>query len=160
VQFTLDAAAEEQLREVRSLLRHQIPDGDLGAIFARALGLLCAEVRKAKFAETPTPRQTPRPPKQGSRHLPAAIKRAVAERDHSRCSYLSPAGRRCHSRDFLEFHHLDPWGRSHRHSVESITLRCRPHNLHAARKDYGAEKMARTRRVPGHTAPGSPVREP
>jgi hypothetical protein len=62
VQFTLDAATEEQLREVRSLLRHQIPDGDLGAIFARALGLLCTEVRKAKFAETPTPRRTPRPP--------------------------------------------------------------------------------------------------
>jgi hypothetical protein len=160
VQFTLDAAAEEQLREVRSLLRHQIPDGDLGAIFARALGLLCAEVRKAKFAETPTPRREPRPPKKASRHIPAAIKRAVAERDQSRCSYRSPRGRRCHSRDFLEFHHLDPWARSQRHSVESITLRCHPHNLHAARKDYGVEKMAQARRVSGHTAPGSRVREP
>jgi hypothetical protein len=160
VQFTLDAEAEEQLREVRSLLRHQIPDGDLGAIFARALGLLCTEVRKAKFAETPTPRREPRPPKKASRHIPAAIKRAVAERDQSRCSYRSRRGRRCHSRDFLEFHHLDPWARSRRHSVDSITLRCRPHNLHAAQKDYGVEKMARARHVPGHTAPGSRVREP
>ncbi|MDJ0848657.1 MAG: hypothetical protein QNK04_09790 [Myxococcota bacterium] len=37
VQFTADRELYAQLQELRALMRHQVPDGDLGAILARAV---------------------------------------------------------------------------------------------------------------------------
>jgi hypothetical protein len=45
-----------QLQELRALMRHQVPDGDVGKILARAVAVLHAQVRKRKFAETSSPR--------------------------------------------------------------------------------------------------------
>jgi hypothetical protein len=56
VQFTADRQLYEQIQELRALMRHQIPDGDVGKILARAVAVLLAQVRKRKFAQTSTPR--------------------------------------------------------------------------------------------------------
>ncbi len=147
VQFTAGPATHAKLREAQALLRHQVPDGDLGQIFERALDALLRDVRRVKFAETQNPRAQP---KDGSgpapRHIPAAIRRAVAKRDRERCAFVSTDGRSCEARDALEFHHVVPFARSHRHRVDDITLRCRAHNTLAAKQDFGAEHMARFRR--------------
>ena len=76
------------------------------------------------------------------RKIPAAIRRAVAKRDKERCSYVSPSGRHCATRDFLEFHHEIPWGRNSSHEIDNITLRCRAHNQYAAGQDFGPQHMA------------------
>lgn len=141
-------------------MRHQIPDGDLGKILARAVAVLLAQVRKRKFAETPRPRPA-RPPDSPneipSRHIPAAIRRAVWRRDAGRCSYVSAGGRRCDSREFLEFDHAEAWTRTRAHSIAGITLRCRAHNQQRARLDFGDLHMARFRRpsILGAAGPGS-----
>ena len=70
----------------------------------------------------------------------------VAKRDSGRCTYVSPGGRRCGAREFLEFHHGDPWARTHAHSVDGIALRCRAHNQYAACRDFGERHMARFRK--------------
>jgi hypothetical protein len=78
-----------QLEELRALMRHQIPDGDIGKILARAVALLHAQVRKRKFAETSRPRSarsSASSNETSSRHIPAAIRRAVSQRDGGRCS--------------------------------------------------------------------------
>ncbi len=146
VQFTADHALHEQLQELRALMRHQIPDGDLGAILARAVGLLLKHVRKQKFAETVAP-QPAKPETSGaarpSRHIPAAIRRAVWKRDGGRCSYVSANGRRCGAREFLEFDHAEAWASHRSHSIEGITLRGRGHNQQRARRDFGERHMAR-----------------
>lgn len=49
-------------------------------------------------------------PKKPSRKIPTAIRCRVWERDEGQCSYVSREGRRCGTRDFLEFHHQVPWG--------------------------------------------------
>ena len=147
VQFTADRELYEQLQELKALMRHQIPDGDVGKILGRAVGLLLKEVRRRKFAET----SAPRPPATGSdrrtRHIPAAIRRAVWQRDGGRCTYVSAGGRRCGAREFLEFDHADGWARARAHSVDRITLRCRAHNQLRARRDFGDRHMARFRRA-------------
>ena len=130
----------------RALLRHQVPCGDLSEIFDRALTLLVEDTKRKKFALTSRPRTrsgASRKAGTASRHIPAEIKRAVFERDEGRCAFAGRNGRRCASRDFLEYHHLDPWARSKRHSIERIELRCRGHNHYAAMLDYGSEHMAR-----------------
>jgi hypothetical protein len=81
-----------------------------------------------------------------TRHIPAAVRRAVYERDGGRCSFVDGQGRRCPARDGLEYHHRHPFGHGGRHSVDGISLLCQAHNLHLAEVDYGREAMARHRR--------------
>jgi hypothetical protein len=161
VQFTASAETRDKLREARSLLRHQIPDGDLAQLFDRALDALIREARRAKFAETDRPRERDEASDSAelpaSRHIPAEIRRAVAARDGGRCAFVARDGRRCAPRDALEFHHLEPFARAKRHRVESITLRCRAHNRYAAVLDYGAEWMSRFRRPDRESASTSTV---
>ncbi len=153
ITFTAAQETHAKLGEARALLRHAIPDGDLAKLFDRALEALLREARRAKFAETDCPRakhadaSSFRVP--ASRHIPAAIKRAVVERDRGRCTFVARDGRRCGSRESLEFHHVQPFACLPRHHVEEITLRCRAHNRHAAIQDYGAAHMARFRKQPG-----------
>jgi hypothetical protein len=149
VSFTADGELHAQLQELRALMRHQVPDGDLANILGRAVALLLAKVRKQKFGEV----SAPKPPKPGtpgneaaSRHVPAAIRREVARRDGGRCSYVSARGVRCGAQEFLEFHHVDPWARTGTHPVEGIALRLRAHNEYEACRDFGEEHMVRFRK--------------
>ena len=154
IQFTATRATNDRLRELQALLRHQIPDGDLSQIFDRALELLLADVRRKKFAESCTPRAPRAVDGQPSRHIPADIKRQVANRDRNRCQYTTDTGRRCDSQDFLEFHHLEPWARARRHSVEGLRLMCRAHNQYEGERTYGRQHMQRSRMARTPTAPG------
>ena len=76
-----------------------------------------------------------------SRHIPAAIRRAVHERDGGRCRYVDESGRRCPERNRLEYHHLHPFGMGGGHALENVRLLCPAHNLHAAEHDYGRRAM-------------------
>ncbi len=73
------------------------------------------------------------------------MRRAVWKRDGGRCTYVSTGGRRCGTREFLEFDHVDGWARTRSHSAERITLRCQAHNQLRARQDFGERHMARFR---------------
>src|SRR5262249_32618179 len=94
---------------------------------------------KRKFAATNRPG-----PSRGStdpRHIPAAVKREVHERDQGRCTFVSEGGKRCESRRFLEFDHDVPVANGGEASVENIGLRCRAHNQLEAERAFGAEYM-------------------
>ena len=56
VQFTINRETHDKLRQVQDLLRHTVRDGDLAAIFDRALTALLVELSKAKLALTDRPR--------------------------------------------------------------------------------------------------------
>jgi hypothetical protein len=154
--LTLPNATYEKLQEAQALLRHQIPAGDLAEVMDRALTLLLKEIKKRRFGVTERPRRSAsktvsRP---SSRHIPAGIRRKVFERDAGRCAYVDGEGRRCGARDFLEFHHLDPWARSRQHDPDRITLLCRAHNQRAAESDFGLGLMEGKRSGEKATAPG------
>jgi len=53
---TIGKEARDKLAELRNLLSHQIPDGDLAAVIERALDLLLAETKKTKAALVGKPR--------------------------------------------------------------------------------------------------------
>ena len=72
--------------------------------------------------------QQPAPP---GRVIPAAIKRAVWERDQGRCSYVDPAtGRRCTSRHLLQIDHIRPWARGGGTEPDNLRLLCHAHHRH------------------------------
>ena len=144
VQFTVGAETEEQLRRLQDLLRGEIPDGDPGEIFARALPLLLREVEKRKFAATTKPRPG-RGTKASSRHVPAAVERTAWQREDGQCGYVSKDGRRCTERSYLEFHHAEPYSLGGEATLENISLRCRAHNVHEAELIFGPYDPSRVR---------------
>jgi hypothetical protein len=154
VQITVSGETIEKLRRAQDLMRHAIPKGDPAAIIDRALTVLLAQLERAKLAATDRPRQG-RMPTLGSRHVAAAVRRAVWARDEGRCAFVSGDGRRCQERGFLEVHHTVPYVAGGEATVETIELRCRAHNLYEAELDFGpAVRMRRSaREAPATVSP-------
>jgi 5-methylcytosine-specific restriction endonuclease McrA len=126
VKFTASRATHEKLREAQALLRQQVPSGDVAEIFDRALTLLVADLRKARYAATARPRSPHQTSKTG-RHVAAAVKREVWTRDGGQCAFVGAAGR-CTERGFLEYHHVIPFADGGPTDVSNLQLRCRAHN--------------------------------
>jgi hypothetical protein len=148
VQFTIGEATHEKLRRLQALLRREIPSGDPGAIFDRAVTLLLAHVENKKLGVTAKPRsrrpirrktddEDIRTPPPAPRDVPRAVKRAVWKRDGGRCAFVSVDGGRCTQREFLQFHHVDPYAKGGPATVANISLRCRPHNQYEAELVFG-----------------------
>jgi 5-methylcytosine-specific restriction endonuclease McrA len=75
--------------------------------------------------------------RQRGRHVPAAVRRAVFERDEGRCSYADATGQRCAETHRLELHHLKAFAHGGSHTADNLTLRCHAHNALAAEEDFG-----------------------
>ena len=151
--FTGSAALRKKLERAKQLLRHKHPHGRLEDIIDEALEALL----KKKDPERRIARKKKHGPLQrarassSTRKIPQHIKDMVWRRDCGRCTYVSPAGKRCEERGGLEFEHIQPWamgGRSD--SCENICLLCRPHNQLTARKIFGKEHMDRRIAVESH----------
>jgi hypothetical protein len=145
VQFTIGQEAHDQLRRVRDLLRREIPSGDAGLIFERALALLHEQVQRVKLGSAGRPRSKPvirrtadEPRREvASRHIPTEVKRAVWWRDGGQCAFVSVGGHRCTERSFLELHHIHPYAMDGPATVGNISLRCRRHNQYEAELVFG-----------------------
>ena len=130
LQVTLDQETHDLLQHARALMSHQVPSGEIAPVLKRALELLVTHLEKRKFAATPRP--GPASGATSARHIPAAVKRAVWERDAGRCAFVSEAGQRCPARTHLEFDHCEPVARGGQATAENLRLTCRAHNVHAA----------------------------
>lgn len=80
-----------------------------------------------------------RHPRRRGRHIPAAVRRTVFERDGNRCTYVDANGGRCRETYRIEFHHLKPFATGGNHLASNLTLRCAAHNAFAAEEDFGRE---------------------
>jgi hypothetical protein len=151
VSFTATAATRAQLELAQDLLRHAIPNGDPAQIFARALDVLVEDLVKRKFAATPAPRAS-RGRAEGSRHIPADVKRAVFVRDLGRCAFVGASGRICGERGLVEFHHVSPYAAGGPATVDNIAMRCRAHNAYEAELFHGPARRYLNTEVPGEAA--------
>jgi hypothetical protein len=155
LQMTLCAGTVEKLRRARDLLRHTIPDGDPAAIVDRALTLLLDQIARTKLAATDRPRPARPPSPARSRHVPAAVRRAVWARDGGRCTFVGAQGR-CGETGFLELHHRVPYALGGATTIEGMTLRCRAHNAYEAQREFKVLELdmrnPRARCEPGSAA--------
>ncbi len=142
---TLSQAAHDKLRYAESLLGHILRPGDIPALIERALDQLIVAQERRVFAATAKPRpQAQRGPAKG-RHIPAEVRRAVWQRDHGRCTFVSDSGTQCHARTRLQFDHIEPVARGGESTPANLRLRCRAHNQFAAERAFGAGFMQRKR---------------
>jgi hypothetical protein len=131
VQFT---GTEEYVRLVdgaKALLSRAVGRATLEETHLRAMRALVSELTEKKYASNDAARRrvasnapknpqearsestdslgacvVPPHPRQRGRHIPAAVRRAVLERDSHRCAYVAVTGERCAETHRLEFHHL------------------------------------------------------
>jgi hypothetical protein len=148
VELTAGQALHDKLEQLKQLLRHQVPDGDLARIVELAVDLLVDKTMKQRFAQTRAPKQprsikrTVRRRKLNSRYIPRAVVREVHERDLGQCTFVSSDGKRCSERGFLEFHHHDvPYAKGGEATAANIRLACRVHNALFAERDFGRTFM-------------------
>ena len=145
--LTVTLETHEKFRRAQALARHALPDGDLGSVLDRALTLLIDDLERRKFARVDSPRSDAAKSNGRGRHIPAAVRRAVNQRDEGRCAFVGRAGR-CREIAFLEFHHVTPYAAGGATTADNIELRCRAHNQHEARVFFG--DMAAEAAVPHH----------
>jgi hypothetical protein len=88
-----------------------------------------------------------------SRYIPAAVRRAVWDRDRARCAYHDDRGERCRETSALEIHHRHAHSLGGPPTLENLELRCRTHNTLAAEQDFGREHMDWMRGVSNRDAP-------
>jgi hypothetical protein len=141
ITFTARAETWRKLRQAQELIRHQVPTGDLADVIDRALSALLEQLSRRKFAAIVSGRPAQaRPATERSargRHIPAAVRREVWERDQARCAFVAASGRRCGERAFLEFHHVSPYAIDGPATTANLSLRCRAHNGHEAEVYFG-----------------------
>jgi len=153
VQFTASSELRDKLERLQALLLAELPDADLAAVIDRAVTQTLQRLEARRYARTRSPRAAAAgaapasatsgrqiPP--AGRHIPAAVRRAVFQRDGGRCHYRDDAGRRCPERHRLEYHHVHPFAMGGGHTADNVRLMCRTHNLYLAEHDYGRVAMA------------------
>ena len=143
IQLTVLRETHDKLRRAQALLRHALPSGDVAEIFDRAVTLLVDQLERQRFAQTARARATT-PSAGPSRHIPAAVRRAVWRRDGGCCAFVGTEGR-CGERAFLELHHVEPYAVGGAATVENIELRCRAHNAFEARLFFGPDVVREER---------------
>jgi 5-methylcytosine-specific restriction endonuclease McrA len=166
VQFTASAELHRKLERLQALMGSGGGYRDLAAIIEQAVTEKLERVETRRFGQkraprkglalthaSPSTRHTRKDsedslgPSPSSRQIPAAVRRAVYQRDGGRCRYVNEHGGRCPERHRLEFHHRHPFALGGEHSVANVCLMCRAHNAFLAEGDYGREAMARHRQA-------------
>jgi hypothetical protein len=92
IQLTVSRETHDKFRRAQVLLRHAVPSGDAAEIFDRAVNLLVEQLERQRFAQTERAR-APKPGPGPSRHIPAAVRRAVWRRDGGCCAFVGTEGR-------------------------------------------------------------------
>jgi hypothetical protein len=131
-------------------MRREVPNGDLATLIKQAVAEKVERLEAKRSSRVKAPRSwlADAQARPASRHIPAAVRRAVSERDEDRCRYTDERGRRCSARSRLEFHHQHPFGMGGDHSPANVMLACAVHNRLLAEHDYGRMKIGRQARTP------------
>ena len=122
---------------VRAALSHKLPGGSLEAVLHECLRVTLGMYEKRR-RDAGQPATAPANDNRGSRYIPAAVRDEVWRRDGGCCAFVAADGRRCESRQLLQFHHVVPFARGGAATVEQIALRCAGHNRLEAEHDFGA----------------------
>ena len=132
-----DADTTGRLQHVREMYLREDPTNDTDALFREMVILMEKTLEKKYFAKTDRPRAE-KPSKDPTR-ISNATKRIVYERDGGQCTSVSESGTRCSSREFLEFHHVEPRASGGKGCPDNVRLLCSAHHKQQTQKTFGSE---------------------
>jgi 5-methylcytosine-specific restriction endonuclease McrA len=163
---TVDTAFKKDFDELKALLSHKVPNGDLAAVLREAVQCALEKHRKRKGAGEPSrKRKSPiasKPVKKtagGREPISAAVRREVWKRDEGRCTWHGPDGQRCGSTWKVELDHIQPAALGGPSTIENLRILCRSHNALSAEQVFGRAHMelfrpASSTRTGESTSPG------
>jgi 5-methylcytosine-specific restriction endonuclease McrA len=131
----LSPDVQELLDRAHDGLSHTVGFQDSQEVLRRALTLLVEQIERERFAATDAPRECTS--ESDGRYIPADIQREVHERDGGKCTFVSESGRRCESRELIQFDHRVPLAKGGETTADNLRLLCRPHNQFEAKREYG-----------------------
>ena len=135
-QTTVDRETDALFEELKALLAHVMPTGDMASVLKRALQVAVEHEKKRKFATGVKCRsQRSEAP---TRAIPDAIKQQVLARDGACCTFVGADGKRCGSTWRLELDHVIPVALGGETSVENLRVLCRAHNRFEAERVLGS----------------------
>ena len=140
--FDISADTYELVRRSKEVLRHRFPKGELDDILRLALSRLLDEEDRDRRSRPLKPWR--KASVSGGRFIPEPVKQAVWERDGGRCAFEKD-GRRCNSREWLEFDHIRPVALGGRATLDNLRLLCRGHNQRAGRLLFGGPEPSSLR---------------
>jgi len=123
IHLTVSRSLLAKLRKARAGQSHVQPGATDEQVIEAALDLLLAQQEKRRAS------------------VPPKVKREVRKRDQGKCTWPLANGGTCGATVGLEIDHVVPRGKGGPSTVENCRILCRPHNLEAARGDYGDEVM-------------------
>ncbi|MFN8588817.1 MAG: HNH endonuclease [Candidatus Eisenbacteria bacterium] len=130
-------------QQARDLLSHVVRNGDPAVVVARALAHYAAHLHRRRFGAKRAATEVKRVPR--GRHIPAALRHEVAERDGCCCAFVGADGHRCGDTRGLQFDHIVPLAQGGETTAANLRLLCAHHNRHEAAKRLGAEHVAARR---------------
>ncbi len=144
VEFTAGGELREKIELCTDLLSHVNPRRDLAVVIERAVDLLLSELQRTRLKRTKRSRADSPDAKPRAR-VTSATRRNVFDRNGLQCTYVSPDGRRCEARAFLELDHIDPRALGGGNDESNLRVRCRSHNQLTAEQTFGRDVMKRAR---------------
>ncbi len=163
LKFSVSRECQRKLDRARVVMSSKFPRG---ASLEEALeelldGYLERKERLTRVTSRKEPSQVFEPGNEpSSRHIPAAVRRQVVERDRGKCAYVSPEGVRCGCEWDVEVDHVLPFSLGGTHELENLRLLCRAHNILMAEQVFGESGMRRARAHPNHPLPPKPCDSP
>jgi 5-methylcytosine-specific restriction endonuclease McrA len=140
IEMTVPDTLLEQLEEALDLDSHLDPGRDRVGLLSRALETYIDRRKRERQKTT----DRPRPPREEeTKVVPARAIREAYETSGGRCTYVSPEGRRCTARAFLELDHII--ARACGGANDHVRILCRDHNQSEADKQLGKERMEAVR---------------
>jgi hypothetical protein len=153
IRFVADDALMEKLQRIRELDAHVSAGASYLELFHRMADIALKKLDPINSKSTPPAESdvrlpsmelasvrtsaSPLRPQFNPRIIPAALKRAVWQRDRSQCSFVASDGRRCSSKFVLQIDHRVPVARGGRATFDNLRLLCRAHNQYEARIKLG-----------------------
>jgi hypothetical protein len=156
--FNVGTQVVRKLEAARDGLSHAIPGASMEQVLEAALDLLLEKQARARGLVKQPRTKLPEPAlaapssanaeplhrREGPREaIPAAVRRAVWERDGGRCSWPLDGGGCCGSTHRLELDHVVPWARGGESTPSNLRVTCAAHNRHAARHAFGTRCIER-----------------
>lgn len=151
IEMTVPQELLAQVEQALDLDSHIDPSRDVPRLLGRALDCYIDKRRRRRCADTDRPRPASEEAvseqpssQQSTRRVPAAGRRTAYRASGGQCEYVSPQGKRCSARAFLEIDHVVPRARGGGH--DKLRVLCRFHNQRAAERELGTAHMEEARR--------------
>ena len=125
----VDPKTEANIQALRDILSQKTgKPASVSDVIAWATEVCREKHDPERKAERSVSSRKPSTPKTGRHPIPASVKHEVVRRDKNQCTHVTPDGRRCQQRRWLQFHHVREVSRGGLNTTQNLKTMCSAHH--------------------------------